>query len=272
MKIAIIVINYNNKFGLQKTLSSISEQGPLSCISGFYEVIAVDGSSTDGSLDVIKKYSSLINLNWTSEEDFGIYNAMNKGLERLASRNCTHFIFLNSGDYFSSIYSVSKIINAIKSNEGYNILFFKAKNFYKNLYNFRPSSLEEKVFENHVNSEYFPCHQGVLCSTAIINEFSFDENLSISADTKFLKAVFANNRSKYIPEHIVDFELGGISSYYKNFSHCLRHAQEKCYKEGSLSRKDIAKIYFFCFGKYLLGKIVGQDNYFRFYFGVKKLL
>lgn len=40
----------------------------------------VDGNSTDGTLDIIKKYESEID-NWISEPDNGIADAMNKGID-----------------------------------------------------------------------------------------------------------------------------------------------------------------------------------------------
>ncbi|MFA0712120.1 glycosyltransferase [Vibrio splendidus] len=272
MKIAIIVINYNNKLGLLKTLTTIAGQDLSSYSSKCCDVIVIDGGSTDGSVDVIKKHGDIMNLHWTSEPDSGIYDAMNKGLNKVECSSFTHFMFLNSGDCFSSNESMSKIFDAIKLNSKYNILFFKVKNLHKNLYNYRPLSIEEKTFKNNVSREYFPCHQGVLCSVSIIKGLRFDERLNISADTKFLKDIFSYNPSKYIPEYIVDFELGGVSSYYDSISHCLKHAKEKCYNEDVLSRKTMVKIYFLGLSKYFFGKLVGKNNYFRFYFGVKKIL
>ena len=89
MKLSIITINLNHAAGLDQTLRSVLEQGYRD-----FELIVIDGASTDGSAEVIRRHSARIN-HLVSEPDSGIYNAMNKGL-RLATGEFVHF--LNSRD------------------------------------------------------------------------------------------------------------------------------------------------------------------------------
>ena len=103
-KISIITINYNDKEGLLRTFKSIKSQ----CVS-LFELVVIDGGSTDGSKKIIKEYESYIDY-WVSESDFGVYNAMNKGIERATGE---YVLFLNSGDYFYNDDSLSKIINEL---------------------------------------------------------------------------------------------------------------------------------------------------------------
>jgi len=91
MKLSIITINYNNRDGLERTARSIVEQTFRD-----YEWIVIDGGSTDGSQDIMEEYSSHIAIG-VSERDGGIYDAMNKGLERASGE---YVQFLNSGDSF----------------------------------------------------------------------------------------------------------------------------------------------------------------------------
>ena len=51
MKISIITINYNNAEGLRQTLESIKVQSYKN-----YELLLIDGNSTDNSIEVIKEY------------------------------------------------------------------------------------------------------------------------------------------------------------------------------------------------------------------------
>jgi glycosyltransferase involved in cell wall biosynthesis len=90
MKLSVITINRNNATGLDKTIQSIINQSYQD-----FEYIVIDGNSTDNSVDIIKKYDSKINY-WVSEADTGIYNAMNKGIDKA---NGHYLLFLNSGDY-----------------------------------------------------------------------------------------------------------------------------------------------------------------------------
>ena len=85
MKLSIITINYNNAEGLRKTLASVAAQTYRDI-----EHIIIDGGSTDGSVEAIKEYVAANpnkdlffkhTVNWVSERDYGIYNAMNKGIE-----------------------------------------------------------------------------------------------------------------------------------------------------------------------------------------------
>src|SRR6478735_12082706 len=86
--LTIITINRNNGAGLQKTIDSVVQQSYLDL-----EFIVIDGASSDNSVDILKKYSG--KCSWVSEQDSGIYNAMNKGI---AKANGDYLLFLNSGD------------------------------------------------------------------------------------------------------------------------------------------------------------------------------
>ena len=76
MKLSIITINYNNKAGLQKTIDSVVAQTWRD-----FEWIIIDGGSTDGSKELIEQYQQHFAY-WCSEPDKGVYNAMNKGIDK----------------------------------------------------------------------------------------------------------------------------------------------------------------------------------------------
>jgi len=87
--ITLITVVFNNQKHIQKTLNSIYSQKYKN-----YELIVIDGASTDNTLNIIKKNENKIHY-WMSEKDNGIYDAFNKGL-CLASGDFIGFV--NSDD------------------------------------------------------------------------------------------------------------------------------------------------------------------------------
>ena len=75
-KISIVTPNYNGVRFLEKTILSVISQGYSNL-----EYIIIDGASTDGSVELIRKYEKKLKY-WTSEPDNGTYYAINKGFDR----------------------------------------------------------------------------------------------------------------------------------------------------------------------------------------------
>lgn len=91
MKVSVITICFNSASCIERTIRSVIKQN-----SDNYEYIIVDGKSTDGTIEIIRKYDSYI-AKWISEPDSGIYHAMNKGVAMATGDYC---IFMNAGDAF----------------------------------------------------------------------------------------------------------------------------------------------------------------------------
>ena len=108
MLLTIITINRNNAAGLERTMQSVLNQ---TCKD--FEYVVVDGASTDGSVDVIRKYAGELGerLKWTSEPDNGIYNAMNKGIKAADS---DYVMILNSSDCIAGSDVLGKMVNALR--------------------------------------------------------------------------------------------------------------------------------------------------------------
>lgn len=90
--ISVITVVLNGEKYLEETILSV-----LSQTYDNVEYIIIDGGSTDGTLDIIKKYEHAIDY-WVSEKDKGIYDAMNKGIN-VASGEWLNF--MNAGDRFA---------------------------------------------------------------------------------------------------------------------------------------------------------------------------
>jgi glycosyltransferase involved in cell wall biosynthesis len=117
--VSIITAVHNGRYTLEQTIQSVLKQ-----TYGNIEYIIIDGASTDGTVDIIRKYDERINY-WISEPDKGIYDAMNKGI-RFA-----HGVLiglLNSDDYYED-QAIQTVVNAyIRSENKENVIFFG--NFY----------------------------------------------------------------------------------------------------------------------------------------------
>lgn len=99
-KLSVITVVYNNVRDIERTLLSVIGQTYTNI-----EYIVIDGSSTDGTLEVINRYSGKIQT-LISERDKGIYDAMNKGL---AAATGHYVIFMNSGDEFYALDTVAQV-------------------------------------------------------------------------------------------------------------------------------------------------------------------
>lgn len=71
----IVTVSFNCKTTIEKTILSVLQQDFTD-----YEYIVIDGGSTDGTTDIIRKYESRLAY-WCSEPDKGIYDGMNKGVK-----------------------------------------------------------------------------------------------------------------------------------------------------------------------------------------------
>lgn len=165
-----------------------------------FQWIVVDGASTDGTLDILKEYSSRINI-FISESDKGIYNAMNKGI-RLATGE--YIIFMNGGDEFYNI----GVLREVKDKQPiadviYGRTFMVDKNYIKE---------PEKVVNKNTFYKHNIVHQSAFIKTALQKKYIFDETLKICSDYDFfVKILFKDATFEYHDIIISKFYSGGFS-------------------------------------------------------------
>jgi glycosyltransferase involved in cell wall biosynthesis len=105
-KVSIITINLNNAAGLRRTIESVIGQSYKN-----YELLIIDGGSTDESVAVMEKYANACSF-LVSEKDKGIYFAQNKGIYHATGE---YVFFLNSGDEFYNADVLEQVFSAPKS-------------------------------------------------------------------------------------------------------------------------------------------------------------
>jgi len=215
MTYSIITINYNNRSGLQKTVESVISQ-----THNDYEFIIIDGGSTDGSVEVINEYDNRIDY-WISEQDRGIYHAMNKGV---IHAHGDYSIFMNSGDSFYNRYALEKI-DKMQFRE--DIVVGKVA-VNKQGVVISPHPHGEFTFY-HLYSGSIP-HQGSFIKTDLLRKYPYDENLKISSDWKFfVQTLILDNCSvRFVDEYVAMYDLNGLSS---NNPQLMREEKEKILME-----------------------------------------
>lgn len=211
--ISIVTINRNNINGLNKTIDSVIKQSDKD-----FEYIIIDGASSDGSQDLLKQYDSNI-TKWISEQDQGIYDAMNKGIN---ISNGKFLLFLNSGDY---LYDSNVIKNVKNKLSDFDIITGGLKTF----------SEEEnsEIILPHQNVDFntfsksFISHPSSFIKRELFIKYGlYDITYKIAADHKAFFLFFSNLNIKYQPinDIITIHEKGGISS---NMNFNLIHESER---------------------------------------------
>lgn len=108
-KITIVTPCYNMVSYLEETICSVLDQNYPNL-----EYIIIDGGSTDGSVEIIKKYESKLSY-WISEKDQGMYHAIQKGFDRSTGEIMG---WLNADDFLhkKSLFVIASILSEKKCN------------------------------------------------------------------------------------------------------------------------------------------------------------
>lgn len=168
--ISIVTVSYNAVLTIEQTILSVINQTYPNV-----EYIIIDGGSTDGTVDIIKKYEDKIAY-WVSEPDKGIYDAMNKGVV-VATGEWINF--MNAGDIFTDGDVIDKLFhqNIIINRVG--IVFGDTLVVFRN---------REKIvrFGDDTYHKIMPsCHQSIFCRRNLLVSNPFDLRYKIAADYNF---------------------------------------------------------------------------------------
>lgn len=206
--LSVITINRNNEAGLKKTIRSVLHA--FSNVPDFKcEYIIIDGNSSDGSVEVIKKavgtkegkkYISY----WTSEPDSGVYNAMNKGLAKVSGKLVN---IMNSGDELLP-YSLMGLLEIYKKNPTA-VLYGAMENIEGDNYNGKIYSPLADCLKS-----CGLCHQAIFTPFTLHTKYGFyDEHFKICADYDFFAKLYKNNEEFiYIHNLITAYDMSGISA------------------------------------------------------------
>lgn len=209
MKISIITTTYNSGATLRDTIKSVLRQSYKDI-----EYLIVDGASKDNTLDVVREYEPRFagKMHYVSEQDSGIYDAMNKGI-RMATGDVVGI--LNSDDFYTS--------DKVLENVARNMMDNNLDAIYGDVHYVKGEDLTKCV--RYYSSKNFsrqwmrfgfmPAHPSFYCRRKIYNTYGlFNTSYCVAADFEILlRFIFVNRiKTKYIPIDFVTMRIGGISS------------------------------------------------------------
>lgn len=206
---SLIIPVLNSKKKLIKTIKSIKKQKYNN-----YEIIVVDGCSTDGTVDYIKN-EKLIKKK-IIKHDRGIYDAINRGILIAEGK---YINTINAGDVYYSKNSLNIIKGYFDRNKSYSFIFgavLKNKIFYK----YQPIKMNWSF-------NFYPAHSGgFFVKKSVHNKYGlYNLKYRCSSDYDFFWRIIKKNKLQGIStkknEVISIFEPGGFSSKLSFFEHVL---------------------------------------------------
>ena len=196
--ITVVTVVFNGEKFLEETILSVINQ-----TYDNVEYIFIDGGSTDGTLDIIKKYEHAIDY-WVSEKDKGIYHAMNKGID-LATGEWINF--MNGGDAFHKKTSIKKVFDT-QDLSTVDIIYGNHQVVYPSG---RKRHAKAGLVKNLWKGSQF-CHQASFVKTSYHKVYKFNLCAKIVADFEFFyKAWKANAMFQFADVTVARFEAGGVS-------------------------------------------------------------
>ena len=202
---------------LERTIQSVLAQ-----TYNNVEFIVVDGNSTDATLEIIRRHEEVIDY-WISEEDTGIYDAMNKGV-KLARGDW--IIFLGADDQFYSP-DVLKMAAPLLRDAfpGIRVVYGTTVSVSKTgIQLAKVGHAWSPSIRRRFRQSMCFSHQGVFHHTALFRENGlFDTSYKISGDYEFLLRELRRRDARYLPRLIVaSVSATGVSSRPENAMRLLK--------------------------------------------------
>ena len=207
-KISVITVCWNCVDDIEKTILSVISQTYSNI-----EYIIVDGASTDGTLDIIKRYETRISI-LISEPDKGIYNAMNKGVRLANGKWC---IFMNAGDVFASS-DVLKDMFELRHPMPQTKVYY-GNTTYVNEKREKVSLKATLAYPTILRCQPY-CHQSAFFYLENKKEPFFDEKYKIASDyntSLWFFITYGKEAFEFYDENVSEFTaFGGTSTLEKN--------------------------------------------------------
>lgn len=216
---SIITCTYNAESVLQRTLNSVLEQ-----TYSHVEHIIVDGASTDATLNMVEAYRQKSDAeDWChevrvkSEPDRGLYDAMNKGIQRATGQ---YVLFLNAGDTFPSADTLELVAESVGEGEEPPAVLYGDTDVVDDEGRFlrhRRLSPPRRLTWRSFMKGMLVCHQAFYARTDLAKVTPYDLHYRFSADVDWCIRIMRLARRRRLPMRnvgavVVNFLDGGMTT------------------------------------------------------------
>ena len=216
---SIITCTYNAESVLQRTLDSVLEQ-----TYSHVEHIIVDGASTDATLNMVEAYRQKSDAeDWChevrvkSEPDSGLYDAMNKGIQRATGQ---YVLFLNAGDTFPSADTLELVAESVGEGEEPPAVLYGDTDVVDDDGHFlrhRRLSPPRRLTWRSFMKGMLVCHQAFYARTDLAKATPYDLHYRFSADVDWCIRIMRLARRRRLPMRnvgavVVNFLDGGMTT------------------------------------------------------------
>lgn len=207
MKVSLLVTVYNVKESLPVTLAGIEEQD-----YGEIETVIVDGASTDGTVELIRQFAERMkdrpgfSVQWVSEPDKGLYDAMNK-----AFRMSTGDVLAVCNDKLCKPYAVSRLMEALENGGPHcvgahsDLVYVEGERVVRQWH----------MGQGRISEGWMPGHPTLFLRRQVYEKYgSYDTSYQCAADYEFMVRFLKDeeNTLAYVPEVLVAMFYGGTSN------------------------------------------------------------
>lgn len=205
MKLSLITPSYNSALTISRTIDSVIAQNYSDL-----EYIIIDGGSSDKTAEIVASYQDRLKINFISEPDKGIYDAMNKGI-KLATGDVIGI--LNSDDlfYYDKVLStVATVFSDVKIEVVYGDIKYFSDDINKTSRYWKTGEYKE----SKLNNGWTIPHPALFVRKSVYNQVGlYNIDFKIAGDYEFILRILKKYqfKIKYIPQVLVKMFAGGTS-------------------------------------------------------------
>lgn len=195
--ISIVTVCLNSAEYIERCINSVLNQ-----TYNNIEYIIIDGGSTDGTVDIIRRHESRISK-WISEKDRGLYDAMNKGIAMCGGE----FIGLLNSDDTYPVDAIQTVVDAILADDSIDVLHGDMSVITSQ------GTMIAKGYHGDLLREWSVKHPTCFIRATVYQTYKYDHTIRVSADYDLLLKLSRNGkRFRHIDHVLSQFSRRGISS------------------------------------------------------------